>query len=324
MKNTALKAAAAAAMMLSLAACGGGSVSGAPAQAHDESGLTTLKVGFVPAASAGALKLGMEKGIFEKHGFKLELTQGTGGAALLPAVTAGSLDLALGHPISVLTAQGKGLDMKIVAGYGYSPEGRPDSNGVVALEGSGIKTPLDLAGKTVSVNTINGPGDLTIKETIAKKGGNPDAVKFTEIPFQDAQAQLERGNADAVWLSEPFLTNALKAGHHLVTSPYAEAVPKQSTQLVFTSAKWAKDHQDVIKDFQPALAEVLDYATKHEDELRKVLPDFIKMDQATADKVIIEDLDAKVRTDSLQRFAELMAKYGYTKSTVDVSQMVAG
>ncbi len=324
MKKPALIAATAAAMLLSLAACGGGSVSGDPAQTQEESGLTTLKVGFVPAASAGALQLGMDKGIFARHGFKLELTQGTGGAALLPAVTSGSLDLAVGHPISVLTAQDKGLDMKIVAGYGYSPEDRPDSNGVVALEGSGIETPLDLAGKTVSVNTINGPGDLTIKETITKKGGNPDEIKFTEMHFQDAQAQLERGNADAIWLSEPFLTNAINAGHHLVTSPYAEAVPQQSTQLVFTSEKWAAENADVIEKFQPALNEVLDYATENEDELREVLPDFIRMDPGVADKVIIEDLDAEVRRDSLQQFAELMAKYGYTKSTVAVSQITAG
>jgi NitT/TauT family transport system substrate-binding protein len=324
MKSKAFKAAAAAVVLLSLAACGEGSVSGANGLEADESGLTTLKIGFVPAASAGALQLGMEKGIFEKHGFKLELTQGTGGAALLPAVTAGSLDVALGHPISVLTAQDKGLEMKIVAGYGYSPEDRPDSNGVVTLQGSGIETPLDLAGKTVSVNTINGPGDLTIKETISKKGGNPDDTKFTEMPFQDAQAQLERGNADAIWLSEPFLTNAINAGHHLVTSPYAEAVPQQSTQLVFTSEKWAEENADVIEKLRPALDEVLDYATENEEELREVLPDFIKMDKATADKVIIEDLDSEVRTDPLQRFADLMAKYGYTESTVNVSQMVAG
>jgi NitT/TauT family transport system substrate-binding protein len=323
MKNKAMMAVAAAGFALSLTACGGGSLSGGPAEAQEESGLTTLKIGFVPAASAGALKLGMDKGIFEKHGFQLELTQGTGGAALLPAVTAGSLDLALGHPISVLTAQDKGLDMKLVAGYGYSPEDRPDGNGVVAMEGSGIETATDLAGKTVSVNTINGPGDLTIKEAIAKHGGNPDEVKFTEMPFQDAQAQLERGNADAVWLSEPFLTKALDAGHHLVTSPYVEAVPKQSTQLVFTSAKWASENADVIEKFGPALDEVLDYATENEDELREVLPDFIKMEQATADKVNIEDLDAEVHLDSLQQFAALMAKYGYTESTVDIPQMMA-
>jgi NitT/TauT family transport system substrate-binding protein len=323
MKSTFLKAAASVVMLAALSACGSGSVSGSAAPAEDASGLKTLKIGFVPAASAGALQLGMDKGIFEKHGFKLELTQGTGGAALLPAVTSGSLDMALGHPISPLTAQDKGLDMAILAGFGYVPTEGQDSNGVVTTKGSGIETAKDLAGKTVSVNTINGPGDLTIKETITKDGGDPDAVKFTEMPFADAQAQLERGNADAVWLSEPFLTNAVNDGLQLVAEPYRESVPGQSTQLMFTSAGWANENADVIKEFQPALAETLDYATEHEDELRAILPEFIKMEKATADTVIIEDLDAEVHMEPMQQFADLMSKYGYTKSTVDVAAMIA-
>lgn len=309
-------------LLAALSACAGGSVSGSAGAAQDGSALQTLRIGFVPAASAGALQLGMDKGIFEKHGFKLELTQGTGGAALLPAVTSGSLDMALGHPISVLTAQAKGLDMSIVAGYGYSPEGRADSNGVVTRNAD-IQSAKDLAGKTVSVNTIRGPGDLTIKEAVARDGGDPNAVKFTEIPFSDAQAQLERGNADAVWLSEPFLTNAVNAGLRVVTSPYSAALPGQSTQLVFSSSAWASSHGNVITEFRAALAETLKYATEHETELRAVLPTFIKMEKTTADTVVIEDLDAQVHTDKLQQFAGLMTKYGYTASDVDVAAMVA-
>ncbi|WP_066285352.1 ABC transporter substrate-binding protein [Arthrobacter sp. B6] len=322
MKNNYLKAALAALLLTALSACGGGSVSGSAGTTQNQEGLQTLRVGFVPAASAGALQLGMDKGIFEKHGFKLELTQGTGGAALLPAVTSGSLDIALGHPLAVLTAQDKGLDMSIVAGYGYSPEGRADSNGVVTKDAS-IQSAKDLADKTVSVNTIKGPGDLTIKEAVAKDGGDPNAVKFTEMPFSDAQAQLERGNADAIWLSEPFLTNAVNSGLRIVTSPYGAALPGQSTQLVFTSSSWASSHGDVIKEFRAALKETLTYAAEHEVELRAVLPTFIKMEKATADTVVIEDLDAQVHTDKLQKFAGLMTKYGYTASDVDVAAMVA-
>ncbi|HKP08891.1 MAG TPA: ABC transporter substrate-binding protein [Microbacterium sp.] len=323
-------AAVAAAMtaVLSLAGCssapapGSGDASGSGAAGSAE---TTIRLGYVPVASAGAVQLGIEQGFFADEGLELELSAGAGGAALLPALTSGSLDLVLGHPISMFTAEDKGLDMSIVAGYGYTAaegEGR-DSNAIVVQPDSGIESITDLDGKKVSVNTINGPGDLSIKESMEKSGGDPDSIEFIELAFPDAEAQLVAGNADAIWVAEPFLTNALNNGLEMISEPYREALPQQSGLQVFSTGAWAAANAETIAKFRKALDESLTYATEHEDELRALLPEFIKMDPAVAEAVVIEDLDAEPREQVLQDYADLLVKYEYVAEPIDVPAMIA-
>jgi NitT/TauT family transport system substrate-binding protein len=328
MKNRYLvTAVAAATTLLALTGCSNAAApgsDGASAGGAADGDLTTVRLGYVPVASAGALELGIQEGFFADEGLDLELTAGAGGAALLPALTSGSLDLVLGHPISMFTAEDKGLSMKIVAGYGYTAaegDGR-DSNAVVVKPDSGITSVTDLEGKTVSVNTINGPGDLSIKESITKEGGDPDSVNFIELAFPDAEAQLAAGNADAIWLAEPFLTNALNNGLVMVSEPYREALPQQSGLQVFTTSQWADANGDTIAKFQRALDKSLTYATEHEDELRALLPDFIKMDPEVAQAVVIEDVDAEAREQVLQDYADLLVKYGYVSKPIDVASMI--
>src|SRR5665647_3422163 len=74
-------------------------------------------------------------------------------ASPAPGVVAGSYDFAFGNYVSVMVAKDKGLDLKYVAN-GDSSAGSPDFGAVVVPADSPIKTPADLAGKTVAVNNL--------------------------------------------------------------------------------------------------------------------------------------------------------------------------
>src|SRR5699024_11896046 len=99
----------------------------------------------------------------------------------------------------------QGLDMKIAAGYSNSLEEGDDVAGVVTRADSDIDTWADLEGKTTAINALNTLGDLTIMNLAEQDGADPQALQFSEISFPDIPAQLERGNAEALWISEPFL-----------------------------------------------------------------------------------------------------------------------
>ena len=100
--------------------------------------------------------------------------------------------------------------MKIVAGYSNSLEEGNDVAGVVTRADSGIETWADLEGKTTAVNALKTLGDLTIMHLAEEDGADPQALNFSEIGFPDMPAQLERGNTDAVWIPEPFLSQLLE------------------------------------------------------------------------------------------------------------------
>ena len=297
------------------------------AGACSSSGATAPLTASVPPAAAAtasiapsaAVQMGMDEGIFAKHKLKVELQSGQGGAAMLPAVSTGTMNFSVGNPLSVLLAKNKGLDMKIVTGYSNSLATGNDINGVVAKANSGITSAKDLAGKKVAVNTINAQGDLTIKEVVSQQGGDPNAVQFLELPFQDMGAQLAQGNVDAVWVPEPFLSKLLADGNKLVTYNNQAALPGLPTMVTFTSGNYAQQNPEVVNDFKAAMTETLTLAQSNPDKVRALLPAFMKMPENVAKTLRLENFDGKVDEPTLSKLGTLMAKYKIVPSAPDVA-----
>lgn len=305
---------------LLLTGCGSGSPSGSASSTPSAGGdsVRNISVGVISIAPSAAVQLGIDEGIFAKHKLKVELQSGQGGAAMLPAVSTGTMNFSVGNPLSVLLAKNKGLDMKIVSGYSNSLATGNDINGVVAKADSGIASAKDLVGKKVAVNTINAQGDLTIKEVVSKQGGDPNAVKFLELPFQDMGAQLAQGNVDAVWVPEPFLSKLLAEGNKLVTYNNQAALPGLPTMVTFTSGTYAQQNPQVVADFKAAMTETLALAQSNPGKVRALLPAFMKMPEAVAKDMRLEEFNGQLDEPTLGKLGELMAKYGIVPSTPDV------
>jgi NitT/TauT family transport system substrate-binding protein len=314
---------------LALTGCGSGSISGPTGTSTDSSGpaaaggdLKKVTVGVLPIAPSVAMQYGIDEGIFADHGLSVELQTGQGGAAMLPAVSTGTMNFSVGNPLSVMLAVNKGLDMKIVTGFSNSKAEGEDINGVVAGKASGIASFGDLEGKTVAVNTLKTQGDLTIMESAAKAGADPAKIKFVEMPFPDMQAQLDRGSVDAVWLPEPFLSKALAdAKNMLVGYPNQTALPGLPTMVSFTSGNFAQQNPETVKSFREALEETLAKAEQNPDKVRALLPKFMNMDAAVAGKLKMEAFDGDVPADVLSDLGSLMVKYSYVDKDPDVAAM---
>ncbi|WP_336714022.1 ABC transporter substrate-binding protein [Arthrobacter sp. USHLN218] len=318
--------AVAAAAALALTGCGSGSPSGGAAPAGSEAAngdLTKVVVGVLPIAPSAAVQYGIDKGIFEKHGLDIEFQTSSAGAAMLPAVSTGSINIGIGNPLSTLVAVDKGLDMKIVSGYSNSKAEGDDITGVVVKKDSGINSWKDLADKTVSVNAVNTQGDLTIMEAVEKDGGDPKAVKFSEVAFPDAPAQLERGNIDAAWMAEPFVANALAdENNKLLGYNYQDVIPGLPTMVAFTSGKYAQDNPEAVADFKAALAETLDAAEADQEGMKSTVATFLKIDEAKAQAINMEEFSGELRTEQMTKLGELMQKYDFVSKTPDVNAVL--
>lgn len=112
----------------------------------------------------------------------------------------------VGNPLLVTTAVDQSLDMKIVVGYCSSLEEGNDVAAVLTRADSGIETGADLESKTTAVNALKALGDLAVMHLAEEDGADPQALNFSEMGFSDMPAQLECGNADAVWIPEAFLS----------------------------------------------------------------------------------------------------------------------
>ena len=326
-KRLAVVAALATTTALLLTACSGGSTGSDEAAKSSGDGLTKVTVGVLPIAPSAVVQMGIDEGIFEKNGLEVELQSGQGGTALLPAVSSGSMEFAVGNELAVLLAASQGIDMRIVTGFSsnvQSPDDPEDQapSAVVVKSHSGIESWKDLEGKTVAVNVFKGLGDLSIMAQVEADGGDPSKINFTEIGFPDQTAQLESGHIDAAWIPEPFLSGAKATeGIEQLGDPL-RIIDNLNTMVTFTSGKFADEHPDVVKAFAKSITESADLAMSDTDAFRAAIVDFTGMDAAVVDKVNLEYMSGDVNREMLEQLNDLAVKYGVIEEAPDLDKVI--
>src|SRR5215208_2176510 len=206
---------------LLFAACGdddgGGGASGKPA---------TVRVEDTAGVPSAFLEYGVQKGFFKKRKLTVKVKPSQGGATVVPAVVSGSVDIGGSNLVSVLLAQGKGIPLKIVApGTFVQTDRKKDFSAIMVSKDSDIRSPKDLEGKTLAVNTLKNVAEVTAKESLSKQGVDVSKVKLAEVDFPDMNGALEQGRVDAAFVIEPFVTQGLGAGNRIVNRPYVETKP---------------------------------------------------------------------------------------------------
>lgn len=305
---------------LAVAACGGGSDSGTRT---DASGTTRITVGAIPIVDVAPLYLGKQKGFFEQQKLDLTITPTTGGAAAVPGVVSGQFTFAFGNVTSLLVARDQGLDLKVVAnGVASTGERDADFSAVMVRNDSPIRSAKDLAGKTVSVNNLKNVGDTTVRASVRAAGGDPSAVKFVELAFPNAPGELANGRVDAIWVVEPFVTQAKDQGARVVAWNFVDAVPDLTVATYFTTGKRIKDEADLVKRFTTAINQSLTHANEHPDEVREVLKTYTKIAPEVAAKMTLPAWPSEVNRDSVQKLGDLARQDGLISEQPDVAALL--
>lgn len=310
--------AALSAAALVLASCGGSDGGEKSADGNDK-----LTVGVIPIVDTAPIWLGKDKGFFEEEGIDLELTKTTGGAAAVPGVVNGEFDFAFGNVMSLMVAQDQGLPLSFVTnGTTTSGEEGKDFSGVVAPKGSDIESPKDLEGKNVGVNNLKNIGDTTVRYAVEADGGDPSKIKFSEVAFPDAPAALSKGNVDAAWVLEPFLSKAIADGGTVISWNYVEMSPKLDIAGYFTQDKKIKADADLVKRFQAAMNKSLEYSQEHPDEVRDIVGTYTEMDAKTRADMVLPKFTPDFDQASAEELGAAAVKYGTLKKAPDLAKLL--
>ncbi|HXD28675.1 MAG TPA: ABC transporter substrate-binding protein [Arthrobacter sp.] len=324
MKNH-LKTAVAALAVLGLAACGSGSPSGGSggdAAASAGGGLTPVSVGVIPIVDTAPIWLGDQEGFFADEGLDLDIQTASGGAAIIPGVQSGSYDFAFSNLVSLMVANDKGLDMKVVAN-GNSTTGTDHDFGAVVVSGdSDIKSPRDLAGKKVSVNNLSNIGDTTIKTVVEEDGGDPDSINFVEVGFPDAPAALDNGVVDAAWILDPFLTQSVDSGARVVSNNFTDFDPELDIAAYFTSQASIDKNPELAQKFQRAMDKSLEFAAENPDKVREIVGTYTKIDAETRKDLILPKFRVEMNRAAAKKLGDSAVKYGTLQKAPDLDALL--
>ena len=322
MRRTWLITAVAACAAMSVAACGGG---GASPPTSSNGGPTTLNVQETAGVPSAFVAFGMQKGFFDKQKLKINLQSSQGGATTVPALVSGKIQVAGSNVVSLLIAASKGLPVEAIApGTSAHGAGQKDFGALMVAKDSPIRDVKQLAGKTVAVNTLNNIAEVVVKASLQKAGVDPKNVKLREVDFPEMAPALGKGDVDAAFLIEPFVTTARKAGDRIVDYSYVTTEPNLQVGAYAVSRKFAEQNPDAVKRYRAAVGATATYLMGHQSEFRDFLAKQAKTPPKLAQTMELPTFTTKLNTASMQKTAGLVQQFGLVKDAVKVDDLTGG
>ncbi len=257
-----------AAFLVAIVACFGGLAGSAPGQS-----LTTVTVNTLPIANALPMDLGIQKGFFRDRGIEIKKVVLQSGNDIVLAMANSSGDVGYIGYVPAMIGRTQGIPITIIAASEVEGTSEADNWQNILVKGSSsIRTPSDLAGKTVALNALKGVGEVVVKAALQKRGVNPNDVKFVAMPFPTMRTALANGQVDAVWTPEPFMSLILGDGGRIVMAPGPVLGRYFPNGGYVSRNNWVKDNAALATRFRLAMNASLLYAQSHPDEVRALLP----------------------------------------------------
>jgi len=293
---------------------GDGPSSGAPEK-------TELTIGLLPLIDVAPIYIGIEEGLFEREGLTIDIQDVQGGAAAIPAMVAGELDLTFGAYPSTMTGVANGLDLRIIA---EGNRASPGFSNIVALPESGLEgDTAALEGKRVGLNTFANVAELTSRSVIEAAGADYSKVDAVEIPFPEMVPTLERGELDAIFAVEPFDTIAQSSlDAVVVTDPYIGETEALPVAGYYTTGNFATNFPNTVAAFQRALIAATEIAADDSDRVVEVLPTYSSLDAEAAATVTQPQFTARIDRDEIQRIVDLMVTYEFLEEPIDLDEII--
>lgn len=280
---------------------------------------TKVRLGVLTTASQAAFTVGVQAGIFRKHGFDIEVIPLATGAQANQALAAGQVDWSGGGIESTVVSWATGLPFTAYAMYAKGG----DSYGILVRKESNINSQADLRGKTVAVPQGTAPAQ-GLSQVVLKAGLPADAVRRVNASYGAMGQMLVQGSVDAMVGLEPFLTltEDVMAGKASLLMRLGQYV--QGGGFFLITNAWAKAHPDRITDAVQALWESQQWLRQHPAEATAFQAAFLKVEPkyitAAFKWLSYDPLVDDFTRQSIKSTSAYLAAEGLISKPVDIDQ----
>jgi NitT/TauT family transport system substrate-binding protein len=189
-----------AAAVILITACGGGGGDVSSDSGASEKAKLVVAMGHeapYPGEEAVLYAIPKQLGLFDAANIEVEYQPTAGSGVAVQLVQAGKADLGQGNPSAVFAAVDKGVPVKVV--YNIIPK---YGSGLAVTQGSDIKRPKDVKGKTIGVASLASSRLLDAKQMVKEAGLDPEKdVQYVAVGVgAQAATALTSGNVDGLYL----------------------------------------------------------------------------------------------------------------------------
>ena len=300
----------AAVLAAAVAACFGGVAASAP-----RADVTTITVNTLPIANALPLDLGIQKGFFAAQGIEIKKNTLQSGNDIVLALANNNGDIGYIGYTPAMIGRTQGIPITVVAASETEGPSEADNWQNVVTRSSSIQRPADLVGKTVALNALKGVAEVVVRGSLDKLGVDSGSVKYTVMPFPAMPAALASGLVDAVHTPEPFMSQILAAGGHIVLAPGPVLGKFFPNGCYCAREDWVRKNPGLVQRFRTAVNQSLVYANSHPDEIRALLPAAIRNIRLPTWSPLVDRVQ-------LLELARLAKKYGAIETLPNMTKFV--
>ncbi len=313
---------AVAALVGVLAGCGGSDKAATASGPGPET--SDLKIGVIKIAGVTPIFAAQKLGYFKDEGLNVTLETSSGGAASLPLVSQGELQITNAPAVSVILGREKGFDFSILPPSLDAEPQAPGQTAVLASNTSGVKTLSDLAGKKVGVNTINSVNWLYNRQLLKKAGVDLKTVTYVELPFPSMIDALNQGSVDAIDVPQPFLFVAQQTGKvKTLGYTFLDVQPSVPITGYAASQKWIDKNPKTLAAFERAMTKAVEYMRSHEAEAKQLIVEYTGAKADLVAQIPLNKWSTTTNPEQIQKTADLMLEAGMIKQKVDVTKYIA-
>ncbi|WP_068398752.1 ABC transporter substrate-binding protein [Kribbia dieselivorans] len=300
---------------LSLAACG--SDTATPGVQGDD-GLTTLRVTTVAGVTSLPIKVAMEEGYFEKHGVKVELTEGVDVAAWQAALGK-QFDISFATSGPYVMSVAKGLDNTLINQTSSASDDYITTTFATTEKLTDLST---LRGTKIGVAQLTGATIDSMKYLLADAGVKATEYELVQMPYSAMLDNMKAGNIDAALTAGVYFSTAEAAGLKLwdkdVTVAAHEAVTggkvrTGSSTMYAANTKWVEANPDLVNAWVDGVEEGIAHVESKEKESRGVLQTWLKLPEKLATDVQLPTYTTKVAADEIPATWSVLQSTGTVK-----------
>jgi len=283
-----------------------------------------VNVGYMKIGDLSPFFLALDKAYFKDAGLDINLASMVGGAAIMPALASGSINLGWSNVITVYQGHLQGLDYRLVASGAINKRGTNDVFGVCVAPDSPIQSAKDLSGKTVAVNTVRNIMHGATAHWIDANGGDSAGVKWLEIPFPQMALALANRQVDAYGGVEPFITVPVRSRQARVLGRQLGGIaPRLMIASYFGSEAWINKNAAMVRAFVTAISRGIDAHNASLDEARASLARHTGLKPELLKDMALPAFEKTLLESDLQPMLDVALRYKFVDRKFPLSEVVS-
>jgi NitT/TauT family transport system substrate-binding protein len=284
-----------------------------------------MRVGIIPISGNAAYYAADKLGYFSAENLAVSSQTIRGGAAAIPAMVGGSLDITYSNGTSIVQAIERGIDLRIVIEGTIMTSGPPDPGALLKRRGDPIRTGKDVEGKIVAVNALRDVQWMFVKAWVSATGGDPDKVQIVEFALPAMVDAIKQKRVDAALIIDPYMTVALDdPAVELLDWPMSKVFPGGPVAFFTVTPELTQARPNDVRAFVRAYKRGAAWvnANQGKDPFFNLVAEFTGLNPDLVRRMKPVPVPADINPATLPRLTALMRQTGLLAANVDLRSKI--